>query len=119
MFDIINLSLSVVTFFLYLSILTSSGTVICILLFKLTDAKKIVILFGYLGLISSIFGFALKGANLTGDFYGMITEADFFASMVGESGSAASISHDPENQLTTGSDGGIFAPTFKYKTTDW
>ncbi|MDA9822807.1 hypothetical protein N9C56_09890 [Paracoccaceae bacterium] len=47
------------------------------------------------------------------------TEADFFASMVGESGSAASISHDPENQLTTGSDGGIFAPTFKYKTTDW
>lgn len=72
MFDIINLSLSVVTFFLYLSILTSSGTVICILLFKLTDAKKIVILFGYLGLISSIFGFALKGANLTGDFYGMI-----------------------------------------------
>ena len=45
MFDIINLSLSVVTFFLYLSILTSSGTVICILLFKLTDAKKIVILF--------------------------------------------------------------------------
>ena len=47
------------------------------------------------------------------------TEADFFASMVGESGSAASISHDPENQLTTGSDGGIFAPAFKYKTTDW
>ena len=46
-------------------------------------------------------------------------EADFFASMVGESGSAASISHDPENQLTTGSDGGIFAPAFKYKTTDW
>ena len=72
MFDIINLSLSVVTFFLYLSILTSRGTVICILLFKLTDAKKIVILFGYLGLISSIFGFALKGANLTGDLYGMI-----------------------------------------------
>ena len=72
MFDIINLSLSVVTFFIYLSILTSSGTVICILLFKLTDAKKIVILFGYLGLISSIFGFALKGANLTGDLYGMI-----------------------------------------------
>ena len=47
------------------------------------------------------------------------TEADFFASLVGESGSAASISHDPENQLTTGSDGGIFAPAFKYKTTDW
>ena len=47
------------------------------------------------------------------------TEADFFASMVGESGSAASISHDPENQLTMGSDGGIFAPAFKYKTTDW
>ena len=47
------------------------------------------------------------------------TEADFFASMVGESDSAASISHDPENQLTTGSDGGIFAPAFKYKTTDW
>ena len=47
------------------------------------------------------------------------TEADFFASMVGESGSAASISHDPENQLTTGSDGGIFAPAIKYKTTDW
>ena len=47
------------------------------------------------------------------------TEADFFASMVGESGSAASISHGPENQLTTGSDGGIFAPAFKYKTTDW
>ena len=47
------------------------------------------------------------------------TEADFFASMVGESGSAASISHDPENQLTTGSDGGIFALAFKYKTTDW
>ena len=47
------------------------------------------------------------------------TEADFFASMVGESGSAATISHDPENQLTTGSDGGIFAPAFKYKTTDW
>ena len=47
------------------------------------------------------------------------TEADFFASMVGESGSAATISHDPENQLTTGSDGGIFAPAFEYKTTDW
>ena len=47
------------------------------------------------------------------------TEADFFASMVGESGSAATISHDPENQLMTDSDGGIFAPAFKYKTTDW
>ena len=47
------------------------------------------------------------------------TEADFFASMVGESGSAASISHGPENQLTTGSYGGIFAHAFKYKTTDW
>ena len=47
------------------------------------------------------------------------TEADFFASMVGESGSAASISHDPENQLTTGSDGGIFAPAPQLATTDW
>ena len=47
------------------------------------------------------------------------TEADFFASMVGESGSAASISHDPENQLTTGSDGGIFAPAPQLTTADW
>ena len=47
------------------------------------------------------------------------TEADFFASMVGESGSAASISHDPENQLTTGSDGGIFAPAPQLATIDW
>ena len=47
------------------------------------------------------------------------TTADFFASMVGESGSAASISHDPENQLTTGSDGGIFAPAAQLTTADW
>ena len=47
------------------------------------------------------------------------TEADFFASMVGESGSAASVSHDPENQLTKGSDGGIFAHAPQLTTADW
>ena len=72
MFDIINLALSLTTFFLYLGVLTSTGTVICILFFKLNDANKIVIFFGFLGLISSIIGFALKGANLTGSLYGML-----------------------------------------------
>ena len=47
------------------------------------------------------------------------TSDDFFASMLGESGSAASISHVPENQLTTGSDGGIFAPAPQLTTADW
>ena len=72
MFDIINLALSLTTFFVYLGVLTSTGTVICILFFKLNDANKIVIFFGFLGLISSIIGFALKGANLTGSLYGML-----------------------------------------------
>jgi len=37
----------------------------------------------------------------------------------GETGSAATISSDPENQLTTGSDGGIFSPPPRLATTDW
>jgi hypothetical protein len=37
----------------------------------------------------------------------------------GEAGSAATISSDPENQIMTGSDGGIFSPPPRLATTDW
>ena len=37
----------------------------------------------------------------------------------GETGSAATISSDPENQIMTGSDGGIFSPPPRLATTDW
>lgn len=37
----------------------------------------------------------------------------------GETGSATTISSDPENQLTTGSDGGIFSPPPRLATIDW
>jgi putative copper resistance protein D len=69
--DVWGLAAIVTKFALYLGVLTSAGTVICALVFKLDHYRGLAVRFAILGLVATILVFSLRGANLTGDISGM------------------------------------------------
>ena len=65
-------SAAIVTkFVLYLGVITAAGTVMATLVFRLDRIRGLAAIFAVLGLIATILGFSLRGANLTGDLSGM------------------------------------------------
>ena len=65
-------SAAIVTkFVLYLGVITAAGTVMATLMFRLERTRGLAAIFAVLGLIATILGFSLRGANLTGDLSGM------------------------------------------------
>jgi putative copper resistance protein D len=65
-------SAAIVTkFVLYLGVITAAGTVMATLVFRLDRTRGLAAIFAVLGLIATILGFSLRGANLTGDLSGM------------------------------------------------
>ena len=69
--DIWGLAAIVTKFALYLGILTSAGTVLAALAFRLDSYRGQALAFGTLGLAATVLAFSLRGANLTGDAGGM------------------------------------------------
>ena len=65
-------SAAIVTkFVLYLGVINAAGTVMATLVFRLDRTRGLAAIFAVLGLIATILGFSLRGANLTGDLSGM------------------------------------------------
>jgi putative copper resistance protein D len=58
-------------FALFLGVLTSAGTVIAALVFRLQSYHGRAVKFALLGIIATIVAFTLRGAMLTGDASGM------------------------------------------------
>ena len=76
--DIWGLSAIAAKFFLYLGVLTSSGTVFAALLFSVQKIRRYALGFALIGLAATCLVFSLGGAALTGDAAGM-----FDAEMLG------------------------------------
>lgn len=69
--DMFGLAAIVTKFALYLGVMTSAGTVIATLMFRLDRTRGLAVAFAVLGLVATILAFSLRGANLTGDASGM------------------------------------------------
>jgi putative copper resistance protein D len=69
--DIWILAALITKFALYLGVLTSAGTVLAALVFRLKNYRSIALTFGSLALAATLLAFSLRGANLTGDASGM------------------------------------------------
>lgn len=69
--DLFGIAAIVTKIAIYLGVLTASGTVMATLIFRLKNTRGLATAFAALGLISTIFAFSLRGANLTGDISGM------------------------------------------------
>ena len=70
--DAFGLAAIVTKFALYLGVMTSAGTVIATLMFRLDRTRGLAVAFAVLGLMATILAFSLRGANLTGNVSGMI-----------------------------------------------
>ncbi len=70
--DIWGLATIVATFFLYLGVLTSAGTIFVALLFQVQNIRRIAAGFALVGLAATCLAFSLGGAALTGDVAGMV-----------------------------------------------
>ena len=69
--DLFVLAAIVTKFVLYLGVINAAGTVMATLVFRLDRTRGLAAIFAVLGLIATILGFSLRGANLTGDLSGM------------------------------------------------
>jgi putative copper resistance protein D len=69
--DLWGLASIATKFALYLGVLTSVGTVLAALMFKLTGYRRFSIGFAVVGMIATLLSFSLAGATLTGDASGM------------------------------------------------
>jgi putative copper resistance protein D len=69
--DAFGLAAIITKFALYLGVMTAAGTVIATLTFRLERTRGLALAFAFLGLVATILGFSLRGANLTGDASGM------------------------------------------------
>jgi putative copper resistance protein D len=69
--DAFGLASIVTKFALYLGVMTSAGTVVATLLFRLDRTRGLAAAFAVLGVVATILAFSLRGANLTGDVRGM------------------------------------------------
>lgn len=69
--DAFGLAAIVTKFALYLGVMTSAGTVMVALIFRLDRTRSLAVAFAVLGLVATILAFSLRGANLTGDVSGM------------------------------------------------
>lgn len=72
MLDLFGLAAVITKFGLYLGVITATGTVMATLMFRLDRTRDLAAAFAVLGLVSAIFAFSLRGANLVGDAKGMI-----------------------------------------------
>ena len=72
MLDLFGLAAVITKFGLYLGVITATGTVMATLMFRLDRTRALAAAFAVLGLVSAIFAFSLRGANLVGDAKGMI-----------------------------------------------
>ena len=70
--DLFGLAAVITKFGLYLGVITATGTVMATLMFRLDRTRDLAAAFAVLGLVSAIFAFSLRGANLVGDAKGMI-----------------------------------------------
>ena len=69
--DAFGLAAIVTKFTLYLGVMTSAGTVMAMLMFRLERIRGLAMTFAVLGIIAAILAFSLRGANLTGDVSGL------------------------------------------------
>lgn len=69
--DAFGLAAIVTKFALYLGVMTSAGTVMATLMFRLERTRGLAMTFAVLGIIAAILAFSLRGANLTGDVSGL------------------------------------------------
>jgi putative copper resistance protein D len=69
--DVWGLAAIVTKLALYLGVLTTAGTVMAALIFRLDRTRGLAATFAALGLGATILAFSLRGANLTGDVSGM------------------------------------------------
>ena len=69
--DAFGLAAIVTKFALYLGVMTSAGTVMAMLMFRLERIRGLAMTFAVLGIIAAILAFSLRGANLTGDVSGL------------------------------------------------
>ena len=70
--DLWGLATIAAKFALYLGVLTSVGTLLAALIFRLPVIRGFILGFAALGIAGTIFGFFLTGAALTGDASGMV-----------------------------------------------
>ena len=69
--DAFGLAAIVTKFALYLGVMTSAGTVMAMLMFRLERTRGLAMTFAVLGIVAAILAFSLSGANLTGDVSGL------------------------------------------------
>ena len=69
--DAFGLAAIVTKFALYLGVMTSAGTVMATLMFRLERTRGLAMTFAVLGIVAAILAFSLRGANLTGDVSGL------------------------------------------------
>ena len=69
--DAFGLAAIVTKFALYLGVMTSAGTVMAMLMFRLERTRGLAMTFAVLGIVAAILTFSLRGANLTGDVSGL------------------------------------------------
>ena len=69
--DAFGLAAIVTKFTLYLGVMTSAGTVMAMLMFRLERTRGLAMTFAVLGIVAAILAFSLRGANLTGDVSGL------------------------------------------------
>lgn len=70
--DLWGLAAALIKFALYLGVLTATGTFAATWIFRLERTRGLIIGFGIVGASATVLGFALRGANLTGDLAGMV-----------------------------------------------
>jgi len=73
--DAFGLAAIVTKFALYLGVMTSAGTVMAMLMFRLERTRGLAMTFAVLGIVAAILAFSLRGANLTGDVSGLTDPA--------------------------------------------
>ena len=69
--DAFGLAAIVTKFALYLGVMTSAGTVMATLMFRLERTRGLAMTFAVLGIVAAILAFSLRGANLTGNVSGL------------------------------------------------
>ena len=69
--DAFGLAAIVTKFALYLGVMTSAGTVMAMLMFRLERIRGLAMTFAVLGIVAAILAFSLRGANLTGNVSGL------------------------------------------------
>lgn len=69
--DIWGFAAILTKFTLYLGVFTAAGTVFAGLLFRLEHSRAFCLIFAGIGICAAVLGFAVQGANLTGDIAGM------------------------------------------------